>query len=173
MMGNAEYEKTKKRYGYLLAVPMLFAIVHAIGQILLQSFLRFNTETMSYTSCPGLGISYSSSLLSAILISGKQNADLVNSLSSCFSILFTILLILFSSFAAKGKHWGITALFLTYALDTAITIPLLLVDGLASFPLKLTVADQIMTPLFHLLFLGFLIYLLFLSRNLVRYENEN
>ncbi len=173
MMVITDYEKTKKRFGFLLSVPMLFAILHAIGQILLQSFLRFKTDTMTYSACPGLGLGYSSSLLSAILVSGKQDADFVNSLSSCFSILFTILLILFSSFAAKGKLWGVSALLITYAIDTIMTLPLLLVDALASYPLKLALADKIMNPLFHLLFVGFLLYLFLLSRSLARYENEN
>lgn len=172
-MDEQEYTGLRKKYGLLCSLPIFLAIVHSIGQILLQTFLRFNLETLSYSSCPGFGIMYSSSMLSSLLLSGKQNADLVNSISSIITICFTLMMILFSSFAVKGKKNYILAILIAYSVDTVCLLPLLLVNYLASPLLKMTTVDVILSIILHVIFLGICLFLYFLSRKLNRYEQEN
>ncbi len=172
-MDEQDYSALRKKYGLLCSLPMLLAIVHSIGQILLQTFLKFNTETMSYSSCPGMGIMYSSSLLSSLLLSGRKNVDLVNSLSSVITIVFTLMMILFSSFAVKGKKGYVLAILITYSVDTICLLPLLLVNYLSSPLLKMTAVDVVLSILLHLIFFAITLFLFFLSRKLDRYEQEN
>lgn len=116
---------------------------------------------------------YSSSMLSSLLLSGKQNADLVNSISSIITICFTLMMILFSSFAVKGKKNYILAILIAYSVDTVCLLPLLLVNYLASPLLKMTTVDVILSIILHVIFLGICLFLYFLSRKLNRYEQEN
>lgn len=172
-MDEQDYTGLRKRYGLLCSLPIFLSILHSIGQILLQTFLKFNLETLSYSSCPGLGIMYSSSLLSALLLSGKQNADLVNSISSVITIVFTLMMILFSSFAVKGKKGYVLAILIAYSVDAVVLLPLLLVNYLTSPLLKMTTVDVILSVILHILFFAVCLYLYLLSRKLDRYEQEN
>lgn len=172
-MDEQDYTLKRKRYGLLCSLPIFFSILHSIGQILLQTFLKFNTETLTYSSCPGLGIMYSSSLLSALLLSGKQNADLVNSISSVITIVFTLSMILFSSFAVKGKKGYVLAILVAYSVDSVCLLPLLLVNYLSLPLLKMTTVDVILSIILHLIFLAICLYLYLLSRKLDHYEQEN
>ena len=167
-MDEQQYTTLRKRYGLLCSAPIFIAIIHSIGQILLQTFLKFNAAT-GYSSCPGKGIMYSSSLV----LSGKENVDLVNSISSVITIVFTLALILFSSFAVKGKKGYVLAMLVSYSIDTVCLLPLLLVNYIASPLLQLTTVDVILSVLLHAVSFAICLYLYLISRKLDRYEQEN
>ena len=42
-----QYQKQRKAYGYLCSVIMVIAIFHALGQIMLQTFLKLNQDTFT------------------------------------------------------------------------------------------------------------------------------
>lgn len=171
-MDEQQYTTLRKRYGLLCSAPIFIAIIHSIGQILLQTFLKFNAAT-GYSSCPGKGIMYSSSLLLSLVLSGKENVDLVNSISSVITIVFTLALILFSSFAVKGKKGYVLAMLVSYSIDTVCLLPLLLVNYIASPLLQLTTVDVILSVLLHAVSFAICLYLYLISRKLDRYEQEN
>ena len=59
-----QYQKQRKAYGYLCSVIMVIAIFHALGQIMLQTFLKLNQDT-SFTHAPALCMLYGSSFFRA------------------------------------------------------------------------------------------------------------
>ena len=163
-----QYQKQRKAYGYLCSVIMVIAIFHALGQIMLQTFLKLNQDT-SFTHAPTLCMLYGSSFFTAVLSSAKLNLEFVISLSSVLSLVMTIALIIFSSLAVKGKKLFVYLVF--YALDTIFLLPLFLL--LKTFPLPFTLFDLLFSLLLHLLFLGFDCYLAYLAYSLDKTERNS
>ena len=165
-----QYQKQRKAYGYLCSVIMVIAIFHALGQIMLQTFLKLNQDT-SFTHAPTLCMLYGSSFFTAVLSSAKLNLEFVISLSSVLSLVMTIALIIFSSLAVKGKKLFVYLNLVFYALDTIFLLPLFFF--LKTFPLPFTLFDFLFSLLLHLLFLGFDCYLAYLAYSLDKTERNS
>ena len=165
-----QYQKQRKAYGYLCSVIMVIAIFHALGQIMLQTFLKLNQDT-SFTHAPTLCMLYGSSFFTAVLSSAKLNLEFVISLSSVLSLVMTIALIIFSSLAVKGKKLFVYLNLVFYALDTLFLLPLFFF--LKTFPLSFTLFDLLFSLLLHLLFLGFDCYLAYLAYSLDKTERNS
>ena len=165
-----QYQKQRKAYGYLCSVIMVIAIFHALGQIMLQTFLKLNQDT-SFTHAPTLFILYGSSFFTAVLSSAKLNLEFVISLSSVLSLVMTIALIIFSSLAVKGKKLFVYLNLVFYALDTIFLLPLFFL--LKTFPLPFNLFDLLFSLILHLLFLGFDCYLAYLAYSLDKTERNS
>ena len=165
-----QYQKQRKAYGYLCSVIMVIAIFHALGQIMLQTFLKLNQDT-SFTHAPTLCMLYGSSFFTAVLSSAKLNLEFVISLSSVLSLVMTIALIIFSSLAVKGKKLFVYLNLVFYALDTLFLLPLFFF--LKTFPLPFTLFDLLFSLLLHLLFLGFDCYVAYLAYSLDKTERNS
>lgn len=165
-----QYQKQRKAYGYLCSVIMVIAIFHALGQIMLQTFLKLNQDT-SFTHAPTLCMLYGSSFFTAVLSSAKLNLEFVISLSSVLSLVMTIALIIFSSLAVKGKKLFVYLNLVFYALDTLFLLPLFFF--LKTFPLPFTLFDLLFSLLLHLLFLCFDCYLAYLAYSLDKTERNS
>ena len=165
-----QYQKQRKAYGYLCSVIMVIAIFHALGQIMLQTFLKLNQDT-SFTHAPTLCMLYGSSFFTAVLSSAKLNLEFVISLSSVLSLVMTIALIIFSSLAVKGKKLFVYLNLVFYALDTIFLLPLFFL--LKTFPLPFNLFDLLFSLLLHLLFLGFDCYLAYLTYSLDKTERNS
>ena len=148
---------------------MVIAIFHALGQIMLQTFLKLNQDT-TFTHAPTLCMLYGSSFFTAVLSSAKLNLEFVISLSSVLSLVMTIALIIFSSLAVKGKKLFVYLNLAFYALDTIFLLPLFF---LKTFPLPFTTFDLLFSLLLHLLFLGFDCYLAYLAYSLDKTERNS
>ena len=164
-----QYQKQRKAYGYLCSVIMVIAIFHALGQIMLQTFLKLNQDT-SFTHAPTLCMLYGSSFFTAVLSSAKLNLEFVISLSSVLSLVMTIALIIFSSLAVKGKKLFVYLNLVFYALDTIFLLPLFFL--LKTFPLPFNLFDLLFSLILHLLFLGFDCYLAYLAYSLDKTERN-
>ena len=165
-----QYQKQRKAYGYLCSVIMVIAIFHALGQIMLQTFLKLNQDT-SFTHAPTLCMLYGSSFFTAVLSSAKLNLEFVISLSSVLSLVMTIALIIFSSLAVKGKKLFVYLNLVFYALDTIFLLPLFFL--LKTFPLPFNLFDLLFSLLLHLLSLGFDCYLAYLAYSLDKTERNS
>ena len=165
-----QYQKQRKAYGYLCSVIMVIAIFHALGQIMLQTFLKLNQDT-SFTHAPTLCMLYCSSFFTAVLSSAKLNLEFVISLSSVLSLVMTIALIIFSSLAVKGKKLFVYLNLVFYALDTIFLLPLFFL--LKTFPLPFNLFDLLFSLILHLLFLGFDCYLAYLAYSLDKTERNS
>lgn len=174
MINNEEkYTQGRKTYSVLCSLPMVFAIIHAIGQIILQSLLKYDALTSTYSTVPALGMMFSSSLLGGLISSYKSNADLVNSISSVITILLTILTILFATYSIKGKKAFNIATLSLYGFDSICAVALIIFNYIGNAPIKLSVVDIVLTAILHLIFLASIVALFIIGRQLDKYENEN
>ena len=167
------YEKERKNYGLLCSLPIFISIIHAIGQILMQTFLTFDTASLTYSKVPGFGMMYASSMFSSLVSTSLNEAKGVNSIASIISVVLTILFISLSSAAVKGKKLPVLLNLIFYSVDTLFIIPTLILDGMNIYPLDVTVVDYVLVIVLHVFGTIGNIYLFVLSKRLEAYERQN
>ncbi len=171
-VSKQEYGKLRKRYSYLVAVPLLLAIFHFIGQILLQYSLSLDKSdpTLYHDSFSSLGRIFSSSALPCLCLSPKYDLKRIYSVSAVVSIALGLILVFSSVYASRGKGRCLLLALCIEGADLALLLPCLILSLKGRYPLKMTLTDYILNLLFHLIGLAALIYSLPVIRKIHDYE---
>lgn len=172
MINELNYEKKKKSYGLLSSLPIVIAIIHAIGQILIQTYGKISETGDKFISIPGFGLSYSSSIFACLLTSKRLDPTILNSTSSICSLILTLAIIFLSSFSVKGKKIPTYINLAIYSFDTIMLIPTLIINYHNILPLNMSLVDVILSIIIHVIGICINIYLTLLLINLNKFEKR-
>lgn len=169
-MDEITYKKYRKAYSILTTCVMLVAIFHAIGQVLLPIFIELDESANAFKNIPGIGLMFSSALFSALTTSKKIDAQNVNAVSSCVTLLLTITIVFLANIATKGKKWGVYPIAALYVIDALFLVPIIILNG--KYPLTISLADLIVNIIFHIIFCAMIVTLLIVSLKLTKREKN-
>lgn len=166
------YQKSRKIYSYLIVVPRALAILYFIGQILVQSSIKFNQyDTKIYVdSRSSLGLIFSSSALSARCISPKYDLKRIYSVSAVVTIALGLFRVFASYFAGKGKGRILFFAGLVELLDFLRLIPCIVLSVKESYPLIRSLTDRLVNGIIHVLGIGLLAYSQVVVKRIHDYE---
>lgn len=171
-MDNQQYNAKRKQYSLFCTFIMLLPIIHAIGQILVQSFMNFSEETNLFSGTFGLGFIFGSSLVSMSIMSFfSLPIDALNSVSSVITIALTLAYIFMASFMIKGDKKIPLIVLGIYTLDTIFSLTSVFCTFSSQCTLHLTPLVIVFQIVLHLLFLFVAIYAYLLRRKLNQFEN--
>ena len=171
-ISKERYRKRRKRYGYLFVVPRIIAIFCFVGQILVQSSLKFDKrDTSRYVdSRSSLSRLFSSSSLTARCLRGKFDLKLLYSSSAVVTIAIGLFRVFASYFAGKGKGRLLFFARIVEALDRLRLIPCIILSLKGSYPLTRSLTDFLVNGITHVLALALLIYSQFVVKEIHTYE---
>lgn len=171
MTEDKEIQKSRKIYGYLSSLSIFASIIHLLGFILFQSYGGYDASLNTYSGTYGLSFGFSSSLFSMLLAS-KVDFALAKTMGAIVSVLLGLGIIFTSSKAVKGKfvyHYIGVGL---YLVDTLFLIPDFILSLGRYTPLRMSLSYLIVNLVLHLVFFAVLIYSVFLTIRLQKYEND-
>ena len=166
-MESATFQALKKRFDIFCTIGMAIPVFHAVGQILLQSFLKLDEVNMVFTNGFGFSMMYGSSTLTSILFANGNND--AKGLTTVSAVIGFILL---SSAMIKGKKIMPLLALTIYAVDTICAMIAIILSSLHVTQLSLSVLEMVFLMVCHGLFLGVYLYLFFARRRLNNFEIE-
>lgn len=170
-MESTTYSALKKRYDRFCTIGMAIPVFHAIGQILLQSFLKFDSATKVFSGTFGFGMMYgSSSLTSLLFANGNPDAKSIATVSSVITIALVMAFIFLSSAMIKGNKTMPLVCLSLYGVDVLCAIAAAVVSGLHVTALTMSVAEMSILLFCHVLCLCVYGYLFFVRRRLNDFE---
>jgi hypothetical protein len=169
------YAKDRSHFGFWASLPIWISILSLIGEIFIQSTLSLktgmDTDLMFYSTPQTIGLTFSSAALAIVSLSNQTNLKLVLGISGMISILFALILIIFSSYSLKGKGHNIFICAIVYGIDTLCLIPLIILSASGKFGISLRPVDYSLQIAFHLIFLVLLIYVSLVEKRMKEYES--
>lgn len=172
-MESATFQALKKRFDIFCTIGMAIPVFHAVGQILLQSFLKLDEVNMVFTNGFGFSMMYGSSTLTSILFAnGNNDAKGLTTVSAVITIVLVIGFILLSSAMIKGKKIMPLLALTIYAVDTICAMIAIILSSLHVTQLSLSVLEMVFLMVCHGSFLGVYLYLFFARRRLNNFEIE-
>jgi hypothetical protein len=164
-----DYEKDRRKVGYLASLPIFVSIPPLIGTIFFQTTLSL-TGTQAYSDPRCFGTLFAASALAALGTSGTFDVGLVKSLAAALTIGIALILVILSSYAIKGKRVFFYASFGLYGADSLLLIPLLIVSRMIPYPLNLTAVDIVLLAVIHAVGLAFFFYTTRMMMKMERFE---
>ncbi len=143
-------------YTIVSSLSILVTLVFLVGTIVIQSTFGYSEET-GYTFPQTIGILFSSSALPIVCLSNTYEASTMSATSAIVSMCLGVIMIILSSYAARGSNWALWSSLGIAAADTICMIPLFVLSATGDYAITLRAQDYAMQAVFHALLLGLLI----------------
>lgn len=158
---NVKNEKRIKYFSIATTSLLLLFVIHCIGEIIIQFFVKSDSIIEKPLNIPCLGMLFGSSIFSTLLCGLGTDAQLLMTVNSIITIVFAISLVVSTMSLVKRKLWALFVVSIMYIIDSFILIPTIIIDCSRISNIVLSPIDYVLMILFHLIGL-FLIVVSFL-----------
>jgi hypothetical protein len=148
-------DKYEKFFSYTITGLIIIAIIHLIGEVIFQSFIKVNDEDI-ITGIIGLGSLFNSASFSAILVSNRLSQVALKSIPAVISISIGILFIFLAMACKKSKFRLMLIAAILYFVDTLFVIPNIILSLSGNYLISFSVVDYVLSFVFHIIFLAIL-----------------
>lgn len=169
---ETDYQKDRKRYGFLASLPIIVSIFHLLFTVIYMSILNYHPETKTFSNVFVLGELFASSSFVAPLLEGQANLMTAKTVPAVIALVIGLSMIFLSTGAVKGDKRLYYASFFIYCFDSVMIIPSIITSFVLANSLQMKVYDVILTILFHAIFLAVYIWGIFVCQRLDKYEEE-
>lgn len=167
-----EYEKDRKRYGYLASLPILVAIVHLLFTIFFMSSVSFHEADGAYGNLFTLGELFSVSSFAAIILGKGTSYAAVKALPALLGVGIGLVEIFLSTFAVKGKKIYYKIAFFVYLFDFLFSFASIILSFTLKSQIVFQVYDIILNLVIHIIFSLLFVYGMYVIRRLDAYEEK-
>lgn len=156
---NIQGDRRKKIFSNLCLFTMCLFIVHLVGQVLLQIFLKIDHTGNAFKVLPAFGLNFASTSMVSLLLSTSLDVKKINTITGIITIVLALGLALINNYMRKGKKTLLYIEFGIYMLDCLCMIPLSIIDHKLILPLNFSYIDYILCFLIHLIGVALFVFI--------------
>lgn len=159
-MSDTKEKKPFNLYLFCSTIIIVICIFHLLFAIIFQSTCKIQDDKLVGYCYGGM---YSFSGFLTLLVSKSSNITQIKSVSGLTNLAIGLPMVFIASLVSRNKKYILYVNSIIYLIDTIFMIPILIMGTKDGFNYKLTVADITMSIIFHIIFLAFFVFVIFIE----------